>query len=557
MADIDIAGIVVSLDGGETFRVHPRTGTGDFTVTGLTDTEQPYVAHAVGPAFEGSTLPAQVPPAFTRKPVITSQSTMVGATLGGDNGAWKGNPMPTLSRVFWLLNGTAETNIIPNQNGGTLSTASGFDADDVIYRGVEIQSVINGETVKVTEYSLPFTLTAVQGVLVQEITDPIRAGQPVTIKFNTALSAAPTGNVVFTGSGDTWTSTAPADPATDLIFTAKATGFTDLTKSYDVQLALPDLAVTSGQTYRIDNADETTDPISLEVVEPVEDADTYLIDPALLVDGPQPYIAPTYTKDGDDLVIDPGGWASLVDPDVKYSYAHLRDGAVISTQARYTRQSADAGKTVTGRITGLDGRGDTVIDLLGIAIPSASDTVNANIANINGQNLGSGETWTLVTTTGQIEALNGVLITRSNAAYIRGAADRGPDQYIEADVTRNQTGYGGVFLAVRIQNGGANRVGLALRLGSDLQLAHFTAAGVITPIGTPYTITDAQWPLGTTKKLGLGITAAGQAAIYLDGAAVRTATFTALSGGGAGLISNSSIGTGGHAVDNITIRSAK
>ena len=69
--------------------------------------------------------------------------------------------------------------------------------------------------------------------------------------------------------------------------------------------------------------------------------------------------------------------------------------------------------------------------------------------------------------------------------------------------------------------------------------------------------TDGTWAAGTIHKIGLGITADNIATLYVDGVAVKTATYTTTLDGGAGAFSSGNFGSSYTTLDNLIIRSAR
>lgn len=371
MADIEADGVVVSLDGGETYRFHD--GSGSFSLTDLADQPTPYIARAAGPAFEGSTLAALKAPEFTSKPTITANSSTVGATLGGTNGTWKGNPLPTLSRIFWLKNNV----VIPNENGGTLSTATGFAVDDQIIRAVEIQSVINGETVKVTEYSLPFTLTAQQSILIVSMTDPLVAGDDFEIVFNTAPGTVSPSSLVQDQSNPLrYTGIAP-DNGTLAIGATKA-GWQSFAQTYTYD---PKPVMEMGTiTVEPDGTISITVPDDAEPFPVLIGGQTVIIDPAdyTATSAPVALVQPEIAGQGGDgeTLTATGralfaGHASAGAISLAAGW-YRNDTAIGDTDTSYTQDDAvDGDKTLTFRETATNTAGATTAISSGVLCPAA------------------------------------------------------------------------------------------------------------------------------------------------------------------------------------------
>lgn len=225
-----------------------------------------------------------------------------------------------------------------------------------------------GAAIDLTTLEAAAILSALPGNLV--------AGQQATLAFSEApddvdiIQGGVKLSATVSGEGKIYTFVPPTTQA--LIVAALKADFAPYTGTFTVQPAPPVLVVTSGNEFQIDNLDADSAPEPFALALPAEDAGTRPIDPTAMLDGPAPHIQPTYTRDGDEFVIDPRVWTSLAGP-VQFEYEHLRDGQPIpgANQARYTKQAADAGKTLSARITGVDGRGDTAITLPGIGVPAA------------------------------------------------------------------------------------------------------------------------------------------------------------------------------------------
>lgn len=319
MADTEIVG-TVSTEDGITWTLHEGLGA-----TGLKGNTA-YRVRPVGPEMNVTTQAPLVAPGFSRDPQITATSSTVGSTMGLDLGDWTGNPTPTLSKISWFKNGTAEANLVPNQNGATLATSSGFAALDDVYAGVEIQAVINGENVKATAYTQPFKLTAQQAILITNL-DLKAAGQQSSVTFNTEIKGLPTITqgqtvipVVRDGTTNRW------------LFIAQVEGPISISAVKDDWLPVnqsgtvaPAQSVLVERNYElmIDN-DPGSEP--LEIIEPQEYAGVYDISDATYTNGMRVLAPAVISRTGDIITAtrDPlFSWLSDVEP-VQFARAYYR-----------------------------------------------------------------------------------------------------------------------------------------------------------------------------------------------------------------------------------------
>lgn len=369
MAEVEADGVVVSLDGGQTYKFYD--GSGSFSLTDLAEQPTPYVARAAGPAFEGSTLPALTAPDFAEKPRITANSSTVGTILPGDNGVWKGNPAPTLSRIFYLRNGT----VIPNQNGNTLPT-TGFEARDEIVRAVEIKSTIDGQEFKAIGYSDPFTLTAQEALLAVDM-DLKPVGQQSSITFNGSieakdLSVTQGGTALTTtrvGNSDEWTfvlvNTQPVS------ISATKVGYSPYSVVIEnVEPAEPVIFATANNTAEISNATETTVSFPMIITAPPEMAGTLTLNPADGTSGPVVELQPAISGTGgvgQTLTLVHGGIYGTHEETVSLDVG-WPDGSDGNT---YIVRPEDAGTSVYYAGDVFDTRGSTPVQSNGIAIPAS------------------------------------------------------------------------------------------------------------------------------------------------------------------------------------------
>lgn len=519
----------------------------EITVTGTNATGQ-----SASDTFLFAVQQTTQAPTVLTPPAITGSST-VGSPLTRAAGTATAIPASTRATV-WLRNGTA----IPGETGNTLYTST-FAPGDVITTD-DVWTNILGTA---TGSSAPFTLTEQPTLQILDITTPLVAGQPASVTFNSAPETV-TGNVTFAGSGATRTFTAPSGTLT---IGATLAGHTPFSQTYPVQPAPAALAVTADNTAQIVNADETSPDLSLAIVAPTpaEYRGTITLDPADAANGPVVELAPAITGTGavdQTLTLQHLGIFGTLGADVTLD-GGWPDGSVGRT---YVVRAQDAGTTVRYAGVAVDSRGTRPFQSNGIAIAAAvsatPDTFAVAAANIDGTTTESGETWTRTMTSGQVEAIGGRLVTRSNAAYVRGALNRGGNQYVECDLIVG-TSVQGVYPAVRVQTDPTNP---ALRRGlaaapqnlAGIRMRHYNAGGGVAEMTSDWVFpTDGSWAAGTTHRIGLGITEAGAATLYADGVPVKTATFTDLSNGGAGVISNGTAGTNGMAVDNVIIRATR
>lgn len=569
MPDLEVDGAVISLDGGQTYVF--RQGRGAFQARDLATEETDYIARVASTPFTGRTLPALTAPSFLTKPTITASNTTIGVTLGGTNGTWAGNPAPDFHQTIWAKGGVAAGNIIAGANGGTLST-TGAEVGDTYYRGTVIKSVINGQEVFVTEWSLPFTLTAQQTLQIVNITTPIVAGQPASITFNDVPDAVTgSGGVTFAGTGTTRTFFGPSDPGPNLTIGATKAKFTPISRVYDVVPAPADIGQTANSLVQLTNVYSDTAAASVEVLTGPY-AGTYTVNPADLQLAPVNLKLPAQTGTpavGSTLTLDTGLWANLGSAGEPWEEVELlADNAVVAgvETPTYTVASGMAGKALRWRVTRGDSKGVRSALSNSVSIPAAASVTNyaftTNRSNIKDMTLEDGKVVTRTTTAGQVEALDGKLITRSNAAYVFGALNQGGNQYVECDYTVGSV-VQGAYPAVRVQADGSNatlRRGIAVIIDvGKIQVRHYTASGGFALVNdTDWTLpTDGSWAAGTTHRVGLEITSAGAVSLWVDGVLRRSGTFTDLSNGGAGVISNGTASTNGIKIDNITIRSAR
>ncbi|QIR84999.1 hypothetical protein [Paracoccus sp. AK26] len=328
----------------------------DITVTGTNSTGQ-----SVSDTFLFAVAQTTQAPSVQTPPAITGGTTAADSwTL--NIGSATGIPTPGSSRL-WRVNDEVQD----GQSGGTFSKPGLVEGDQI--RGGVHWSNSQGE---ITVWSDPITVTVQPSITA---TPPaLTAGQQASITFNVLIEAQ---DLSITQSGSTLTATRVGTtnewrftPATTQPVSISATkaGWSPYSAVIEnVQPAPPDLAVTPEQTYRIDNMTAATQ--DFEIIEPVEDAETYAIDATALADGPKPYIDPKYTRDGDVFIIDHGGWASEIGA-VQFNFQHLRNGTPIpgATLERYTKQAADEGTTLAGRITAIDGQNETILTLPGMSV---------------------------------------------------------------------------------------------------------------------------------------------------------------------------------------------
>lgn len=496
-------------------------------------------------------------------PTITGSTTVgsivtrtSGTATGADNRATE-----------WLVGGV----IVAGATGGSFDT-TGLNAGDVLTTRDRWEKTVNGETFVTYGTSQAFTLTAQQTLQIVNITTPIVAGQLATITFNVPPDAVTgSGGATFTGTGTTRTFIGPADPGPNLTIGATRANFTPISRVYDVVPAPADIGQTANSMVQITNVYPDTTVTPVEVLDGPY-AGTYTVNPADLQAGPVNLKLPAQTGTpavGSTLVLDTGLWANLDSAGMPWEEVELlADNVLVAgvENPSYTVASAMAGKTLRWRVTRGDSKGTRSALSNSVSIPAAPSATTyaftTNRSNIDGMTLEDGKIVTRTTSAGQIEALDGKLITRSNAAYVFGPLNQGGNQYVECDYTVG-TSTQGVYPAVRVQADGSNatlRRGIAVVIeGSKLEVRHYLASGGVAALaGADWAFpTDGSWAAGTTHRIGLQITTAGAVSVWADGVLRISGTFTDLSNGGAGVMSNGTASTNGIRLDNITIRSAR
>ncbi|MGN7869537.1 hypothetical protein, partial [Paracoccus sp. 22332] len=302
MADIEADGVVVSLDGGETYRFHD--GSGSFTIADLAESPTPYIARAAGPAFEGSTLAALKAPARVSDPVLSGSAVLGGTVTRQSPGVVTSNPPPEMGPPLWAMraDSNAAAQIIQGASGETLFVDDAvFDVGHQIRTGTRFFNS-QGE---ITLWSNWVEVTQIPTLQAAITPDPLVAGQPASVTFNTAIDGPPTiaqGQTAITatrvGQMNEWTFTPVAAGA--LIIAATADGYASSPWTFEVSPALPDLIVTPSSIFAIANVDAGSEPETLALSSPTAPSEMmgeWEIDFAPLVFGPvllrDPYITGT------------------------------------------------------------------------------------------------------------------------------------------------------------------------------------------------------------------------------------------------------------------------
>ena len=120
------------------------------------------------------------------------------------------------------------------------------------------------------------TIAPAPGIdLVSLTPNPMVAGQPFTIVFNTTLAANEvTSSVTLSGTGDTRTGTAPADDTVNVSISATKTGWRPFSQAFDVQAPASQIVVLNGEPIIVN---EPTADRTLDIIEPARFATTGLI----------------------------------------------------------------------------------------------------------------------------------------------------------------------------------------------------------------------------------------------------------------------------------------
>lgn len=203
--------------------------------------------------------------------------------------------------------------------------------------------------------------------------NPLVAGQPGTITFNTAPDAV-TGNVTFTGTGTTRSFTAPSDDTVNVTIGATKAGYTAFSGVFDVSPAAPQITTTSANTAQISNIDTTTQPFSLTMTGPY--AGTRTVTPSQMADGPVFHVAPSQSGTGavgSEVLLDLGLVLNFASAGTAIVTWRLLIGGVEwqANGTSYTIAEADQGKSLVWEVTAEDANGERTIQTNAIAVPSA------------------------------------------------------------------------------------------------------------------------------------------------------------------------------------------
>lgn len=208
-----------------------------------------------------------------------------------------------------------------------------------------------------------------------------------------------------------------------------------------------------------------------------------------------------------------------------------------ATALAYTIVAADQGHDLTFRQTASDGNGSRtgISNPIGVALPGVlPDTFDTAASDLNGLTTESGEAWRKVTSTGSIQIAHGAAWGRTaHAAYVRGAALRGPSQYAAASIRRG-TGWQGSSPAVCIQDTASLGAYVARIENGRGQIQR--RAGTVETNLVQKTFTAAEWPVGETRLVELERLPSGTLNMYVGGVLFLTATDTTFTDGGIGLV---------------------
>lgn len=386
MADKEVIGVVVSLDGGETFRKREKApGSNSLLLNDLAESPTPYIAHAIGPAFEGSTLAALTAPARVSDPVLSGSAVLGGTLTRQSPGVVSGNPAPEMGPPLFAMraDSNAAAQIITGASGETLTVDDAiFDIRNQIRTGTRFFNS-QGE---ITLWSNWVEVAEVPQITAAPIT--LTAGQQATIQFNTAPDTVTVaqGNTTLTatrvGTTNDWTFT-PATTEPVAIGATKA-GWKECSATITPASAAPKLQNATENTVQIINVDETSAPFSLTIGAPSVYAGTYTITPAAMVDGPVALVAPSISgtaQAGTLWTVKPGLWATLTGV-VNLAWV-WPDG---STGTTYVAREADRGVARSVTVTGTDTRGDTDATSNAITVPAGalSDAMRVQTGSYTG-----------------------------------------------------------------------------------------------------------------------------------------------------------------------------
>lgn len=289
---------------------------------------------------------------------------------------------------------------------GPLDTVKGYPAPEPAFQWFDGDEAIPGATAKSYDHggtdgayrrqttwtngvgdpavstSNTITIAPAPGIEVVSLTpNPMVAGQPFTIVFNTTLAANEvTSSVTLSGTGDTRAGTAPADDTVNVSISATRSGWRPFSQAYDVAPAPPQLINQNNQLV-LRNVTSNTAPFQITITEPAVYAGTYTITPAEFVAGPIWLVPSEISRSGDVITLRRGLpiWLEAMEPVVRriewlrgatFGTATVIEGA--DDQTTYTvNPSLDGGGNIWAREVIEDNSGREIASVSN-AIPVAA-----------------------------------------------------------------------------------------------------------------------------------------------------------------------------------------
>ena len=543
------------------------------TVTGTNSTGQ-----SVSDEFLFAVIQVTQAPTVQTVPTI-SGSTTVGSILTRTAGTATGIPTPTRA-TEWLVNDA----IITAQTGNTFDT-TGFAAGDDVRTRDRWTSTINGEVITVYGSSEVWTLTAptVQPVtLVQNLSNVtltqgtgdfvLQLGDNFANETGFTFSpATPPAGVTYQAAAIVFDASVVRSPVT---ITVTATGANGSTAQSSTTYSVVAASTTPGDDLVVYAPDATaqidaapTGNTTVTIDPPHVHAGTYTITAAMKADmanGPIALVAPAIEIDADLTeyrVTKIGLWVwDAARGSVTIQKLWRQNGVTISGQVGQTlpfsetyrsKPVVQVERALQGGLTPRDQPSNAVTVAASYRLADTfAATPDVALTSFVGA---SGETWTKIYDDTDPAKTNTEIIVTSDHlkggdtngdVYIRGAADRGPKQFAEADfVGGSATGQVGHVIGVFMA--GTNCYGLTLRTANSGATPPYPGRALLYRYVNNANTVLAEWdvdlPVSGIRKGRVEVDrTSGQPVlrVYHEGALVGTYTDTsgsALSGGGVGV----------------------
>lgn len=361
----NVDGIMIREAGDTKFSFYPGTSTSY-------PPEPDIEVRLAGPATNLAGIIQETAPARVSDPVLSGSAVLGGTLTRQSPGVVTGNPLPEMGSPLWAMraDSNAAAQIIESASGETLSVDDAvFDVGHQIRTGTRFANS-QGE---ITLWSNWVVVAAVPQITAEPLT--LTAGQPATIRFNTAVDTVTVaqGSTTLTatrvGNTNDWTFT----PATTEPVTIGATkaGWMAYSATITPAAAPAAFGQTSGNRMAITGVTDGTPAITYTSATPDEwDGDYAIPTLAALADGPRAVIPPRITGTpavGETVSLDLGLTASLdqTEPSAAWEWP---DGSIGDS---YVVRDEDQGTSVSLDVVFTDSRGSRTISTNALAVPAA------------------------------------------------------------------------------------------------------------------------------------------------------------------------------------------